>query len=109
MRRAVKVRPVSEVNTPVRIMADDREAGSGVIEELRARADVELRIGRMLVGDFDVEDRIRVERKTLRDFGVSIFDGRLFKQCAALSQSAARGVLILEGTAADLTKSGVTR
>lgn len=103
------MRRVNEVNTPVRVVADDRESAGGVIGELRARTDVEVQIRRLLVGDFEVEDRIRVERKTLRDFGVSVIDGRLFKQCAALSQGGARGVLILEGTGADLTKSGVSR
>jgi len=32
------------------------------------------------MGDYQVEKRLIVERKTLKDFAVSIIDGRLFKQ-----------------------------
>lgn len=82
----------------VRIVADDRENAGGVIAELRARADVTLVIRRLATGDFLVEERFAVERKTLADFAVSIIDGRLFKQAAALAHDRCRGVLVLEGT-----------
>ena len=82
----------------VRIVADDREKAGGVIAELRARPDVALEVRRLTMGDFLVEDRFAVERKTLADFAVSLVDGRLFKQAAALAHDRRRGILVLEGT-----------
>ena len=94
---------------PVRITADDREEAGGVIAELRGRADVALEVRRLPVGDFLVEDRFAVERKTLADFAQSVVDARLFKQATALAQGSRRAVLILEGTAADFGAGGVSR
>lgn len=95
--------------TPVRIVADDRENAGGVIAELRAREDVALEVRRLATGDFFVEDRFAVERKTPADFGRSVVDARLFKQAAALMQGTRRGVLILEGTGPDRRDGGVSR
>lgn len=91
---------------PLRVVADDREERGGVIEVLRAMEGVALEVRRLPVGDFLVEDRFAVERKTLTDFALSVIDARLFKQAVALAQGARRGVLILEGTAGAL---GVSR
>lgn len=93
---------MNSLRTVVRIVADDRENAGGVIAELRALADVEVEVRRLPVGDFVVEDRFTVERKTLTDFALSVVDARLFKQAAALAQGSRRGVLILEGRRADL-------
>jgi len=95
--------------TPVRIVADDREKAGGVIAELGARGDVALEVRRLAVGDFLVEERFAVERKTLADFSCSVVDARLFKQAAALAQGSRRAVLVLEGTTADLGGGGVSR
>lgn len=92
----------------VRIVADDRENAGGVIAHLRDRAEVQLVVRRLASGDFLVEDRFAVERKTLADFAISIIDGRLFKQAAALSHDRCRGVLVLEG-AGPAAGSGVSR
>jgi ERCC4-type nuclease len=103
------VRIVNPANAPIRIVADDREEAGGVIAELRARRDVALEVRRLPVGDYLVEERFAVERKTLADFACSVVDARLFKQAAALVQGARRAVLVLEGTAADLGAGGASR
>ncbi|MDO8541806.1 MAG: ERCC4 domain-containing protein [Opitutaceae bacterium] len=90
-------------------MADDRENAGGVIAELRARADVILEIKRQRIGDFIVEDRYVIERKTLADFAASVVDARLFRQSAAIAADTRRGVIILEGTAAAAGDLGVSR
>ncbi len=100
---------MTHVQTPVRIVADDRENAGGVIEALRGMDGVAIEVQRLPVGDFLVEEKFAVERKTLADFGRSVVDARLFKQAAVLAQGARRGVLILEGTAADLGDGGVSR
>jgi ERCC4-type nuclease len=103
------VHAVNHPNTPIQIVADDREEAGGVIAELRSRGDVALEVRRLPVGDFLVEDRFAVERKTLADFACSVVDARLFKQAAALVQGSRRAVLVLEGTAADLGGGNVSR
>ena len=61
------------------------------------------------MGDFLVEEKFVVERKTLRDFAASVIDARLFKQTAAMAADARRGVIILEGTATSAGKLRVPR
>ncbi len=101
---------VSTAPAPVRIVADDRENAGGVIAALRARADeVALTVRRLTAGDFAVEESFLVERKTLRDFAVSVVDARLFRQAEKLARNGRRGILILEGTASPTDETGVSR
>jgi ERCC4-type nuclease len=94
---------------PVHIVADDRERKSYVIESLLEFENVDVDIRRLPLGDYQIDSRVIVERKTLYDFAVSIIDGRLFKQMLRLKNSNSKGVLILEGTAKDTADIGVTR
>jgi len=96
-------------NVLVHIVADDRERKSGVIESLLEIENVEVDIQRLSSGDYKIGSRVIVERKTLKDFAISIVDGRLFKQMVYLANSRPQGVLILEGTAGNLVEIGVTR
>ena len=84
-----------------RIVADDRENAGGVIDELRAYPHLALEIRRLKAGDFQVEGRFLVERKTMADLACSVVDARLFRQAAALASSSQRGVLVLEGNDQD--------
>ena len=96
-------------NDFVHIVADDRERKSDVIESLLEIENVEVEIQRLSIGDYQIGKRVIVERKTLKDFAISIVDGRLFKQMIYLANSKSQGVLILEGTAGDSVDIGVTR
>jgi ERCC4-type nuclease len=96
-------------NSPINITADDREQKSEVIKSLMGIEKVEVCIRRLSMGDYQVEKRVIVERKTLKDFAVSIIDGRLFKQMIWLANSKSEGVLILEGTVSDTVEIGMTR
>lgn len=100
---------MSEVNDLVRIVADDREAASGVIDVLRARVDVAIEVNRLRIGDFLVEESFVIERKTLRDFAASVIDARWFKQSAAMAAGARCGVIVLEGPVAAASELGVSR
>ncbi|MDF1592918.1 MAG: ERCC4 domain-containing protein [Desulfobacterales bacterium] len=93
----------------INILADDREQKSDVIRSLSGMENVKLEIQRLSIGDYQVDNRVLVERKTLKDFAISIIDGRLFRQMIRLTNSAYTGVLILEGTAGDTAELGVTR
>jgi DNA excision repair protein ERCC-4 len=96
-------------NSPINIIADDREHKSEVIKSLMGIENVEVCIRRLGIGDYQVEKRVIVERKTLKDFAISIVDGRLFKQMIRLANSTFTGVLILEGTVSDTVDMGMTR
>ncbi len=94
---------------PVDIVADDRERASEVIESLRAIPGVAVDIERLAAGDYLADRKLLFERKTLRDFSLSIVDGRLFKQVGALARTRNKAVLILEGTGKDAESVGVRR
>ena len=96
-------------NSPINIIADDRECKSDVIMSLSEIENVDISIQRLSVGDYQIDNRLIVERKTLKDFAVSIIDGRLFKQMICLANSNSDGVLILEGTSRDMVEIGITR
>jgi len=96
-------------NLPIHIIADDRECKSEVIKSLLQIEDVKVCTYRLSIGDYQVDNRLIVERKTLKDFAVSIIDGRLFKQMLCLANSNSKAALIIEGTASDTAELGMTR
>ena len=96
-------------NDPVTVIADDRERKSKVISSLMDMKGVTVATKRLSIGDYQVDNRLLFERKTLHDFAISIIDGRLFKQMIRLANSNPKGVLILEGTGKDLTDTGMRR
>ena len=97
-------------NAPLRIIVDDRERADGkVLASLVARDDVTVEIARLEVGDYRVERRVVVERKTAADFAASLIDGRLFQQAAALALAPERAVLTLEGREQEWRATGVRR
>jgi ERCC4-type nuclease len=97
-------------NAPVRILVDDRERVDGkVLSALAARDDVTVEVARLEVGDYRVERRVVVERKTVADFGASLIDGRLFRQVAALALAPERAALIIEGDHQAWHDTGVRR
>lgn len=97
------------MNSVVHVLADDREAASGVIEALRLHEDCQLEVRRLRLGDYQVDNRLLVERKTLRDLVVSIIDGRLLSQARRLVGGPLRPVILLEGTGRDIAQSGMSR
>jgi len=97
-------------NAPLCIIVDDRERADGrVLAALGARDNVTVEIARLEVGDYRVERRVVVERKTAADFAASLIDGRLFQQAAALALAPERAVLVLEGRDQEWRDTGVRR
>jgi ERCC4-type nuclease len=95
---------------PLVVVADDREPCPGVVDALRAMPGIEVRVERLPAGDYHVDGRLLVERKSLRDFAASLVDGRLFKQAVRLARAGSgRVALVLEGRGADLAQTGVSR
>ncbi|OIR12568.1 MAG: hypothetical protein BEU05_03000 [Marine Group III euryarchaeote CG-Bathy2] len=80
----------------VRLQVDHREFPSGVARELAQRG-VTVAPTQLPVGDYLIDGRVGVERKTGADFVGSMLDGSLFRQLKALKQQFRRPLLILEG------------
>lgn len=79
----------------MQIIVDYRERSSGLIELLQESLEVEIRY--LPHGDYLLNGRIIVERKTARDFLISIVDQRLFRQTAKLKGTSLWSVLLIEG------------
>lgn len=80
----------------MKIIADYREKSSGLIDLLE-NSGVDLQIQKISCGDYLVNDFLTIERKTARDFLVSIIDGRLFRQMANLKRLCPNPILLIEG------------
>jgi ERCC4-related helicase len=79
-----------------RIIADDRETASRVVERLHTLgADLDIR--RMESGDYAIGERILVERKTTRDFVDTLVERDLLGQIRTMANAVSRPVLIVEG------------
>jgi len=67
---------------------------TNVLVEVANEAD---NAGRLDVGDYYIDGGIVIERKTYADFAMSLTEGRLFPQAAALVRSPHRPVVLLDG------------
>lgn len=80
----------------MKITVDYRERASGIID-LLSGAGVHIEVGKVLYGDYIINDAITVERKTARDFLISLIDGRLFTQVSNLKRHCIHPVVLIEG------------
>jgi ERCC4-type nuclease len=79
-----------------KIAVDSREPDE-ICDYLEALG-AELELLQLSLGDYQVSDRLIIERKTRADFESSIVDGRLFTQIAGLCEEGRRIVLLVEGS-----------
>jgi DNA excision repair protein ERCC-4 len=86
---------------PVRIVVDERERNSG-IPDLLKKAGALVDYAQLAVGDYVVSPETAIERKTVRDLVHSIYDGRLYVQCAELVRHYAKPVVVIQGDLAKL-------
>jgi len=87
---------MSEENDNVIVYADTREA-SGIVSKILSKR-CELREKMLSIADYQLSERVGVERKTVADFLQSIIDGRLFQQLTDLKKTFSRPILLIEGT-----------
>ncbi|MFH2219880.1 MAG: ERCC4 domain-containing protein [Pseudomonadota bacterium] len=80
----------------LKIIVDYRETASGIIDLLK-REDVSVEITKVSYGDYIINDAVTIERKTARDFLISIVDGRFFNQLSRLKNHGANPILLIEG------------
>ena len=78
----------------IEIIADVRE-NSELINYL-GKLGANVTVKQMDLGDFQVSDRMIIERKTTRDFEASIMDGRLFEQAVRLEEFE-KPIIVIEG------------
>ena len=93
----------------VEVIADDREAESGIVESLRAMRGVSVAMRRLRLGDYLVDGRLLFERKTVGDLVESIVDGRLLSQGVRLAAARYRAVVVLEGGSSALAGTRMRR
>lgn len=75
---------------------DYREKASGLVALLK-KTDVVVEVQKVRCGDYVIDDTVTVERKTARDFAISIIDGRLFRQLSRLKGHCKKPLLLIEG------------
>ncbi len=78
------------------IICDYREERSGIPRSLK-RHGVDVKMDTLLAGDYIINDRIIVERKTKEDFVASLIGNRLFVQCHKLKQTSYSQLMLIEG------------
>ena len=78
------------------IAVDDREIKSGICDEL-AKLNIDFEVRRLKIGDYVINSKIFIERKTVPDFIESIYDNRLFNQVHNLRKDSKRAIIIIEG------------
>jgi len=80
----------------IKIFADHREKGSGIIKEL-IDMNIDIKLEQLNIADYILSSRCGIELKTPEDFANSIIDGRLLEQIKQLKNSFERPLIILEG------------
>ena len=75
---------------------DHRELNTTIAATLRLQG-VDVDVQTLAIGDFQIGDRVVVERKRVRDFVDSLLDGRLLEQAHRLIAAAPRPLLLIEG------------
>lgn len=81
-----------------KIIADDRETSSAVVECLHKKSGIGLEIKRLESGDYAIGNQMLVERKTTRDFVDTLVERDLLGQIRQMADSCEHPVLIIEGT-----------
>ncbi|MBW2978117.1 DEAD/DEAH box helicase [Candidatus Woesearchaeota archaeon] len=80
----------------IKIFADHREKGSGIIKEL-IDMNINIKLEQLQTADYVLSSRCGVELKTPEDFVNSIIDGRLLDQIKQLKNNFEKPLIIIEG------------
>ena len=78
------------------ITVDYREKASGLIDLLKTE-NISIEVKKVPYGDYIINNTITIERKTAKDFLISIIDARLFRQLSNLKKYCTNPVLLIEG------------
>ncbi len=78
-----------------KLLVDYREKGSPVIKELLEKG-IRIELTQLTTGDYQVNEDVVIEYKSVKDFVNSIIDGRLLSQAREL-RSKLKPIIIIEG------------
>jgi len=78
------------------IAVDFRETASGIVKKLSLHG-VAVELKHLDHGDYLINDTVTIERKTGKDFLVSIIDSRLFNQIVVLKRKCCKPLILIEG------------
>ncbi len=84
------------MNKGIDIIADYREKASGIPDQLREKG-VNVEFRELRSGDYYINGKITVERKTKEDFLQSLIANRLFLQCQKMKRYNEYPLMIIEG------------
>ena len=90
-----KQKSVADYGGKIKIYADSREKGSGIMKRL-VDLNVDVKMQNLDVGDFLISEDCVIERKEVSDFVASIIDKRVLDQVKAMKQFS-KPILIIEG------------
>jgi Fanconi anemia group M protein len=79
------------------VLIDYRERSSELFRLVAGSDCFQVRVDVLEAGDYVLNDRVVLERKTLADFAASVIDGRLFAQAASLSRLPQLPLVLIEG------------
>ena len=94
---------------PIRVVIDPRERPAGVAHALERIAGVAIQWNVLPTGDYLVPSTLLVKRKTIADLGLSLVDGRLFRQATRLVAQPLPALFIVEGSEDAIGRLGVRR
>ncbi len=86
------------------VYIDTRELAE-FVDKLRYRGAI-VEVRQLEIGDFVVSNEIVIERKQIDDFVKSVYDGRLFKQLANMTDKYPKPILLIQGERKDLRGIG---
>jgi len=86
------------MNPNITLKIDYREQRSGIVCEIEKISNrINCEIMRLPIGDYQIDNNIIIERKTITDFLSSIKNGRIFQQGYKMANSSYSSILIIEG------------
>jgi len=80
----------------VSVKIDFREKPSGIVDFLLQK-NIDTSLTTLTTGDYIINNKIIVERKSAEDFVISIMNNRLFEQCSRFRRNSDRLLFIVEG------------
>jgi len=87
-----------DINPKISLKVDYREQRSGIINEIEKISNqINCEVMQLPIGDYRIDDKIIIERKTIADFLLSIKNGRIFQQAYKMANLPFSSILIIEG------------
>jgi DNA excision repair protein ERCC-4 len=87
------------------LVVDHSEGRSPLLDAVLRSGSFDVRMARLEVGDYLIDNEVLIERKSVADFAASLVDGRLFPQVARLAHSRYRSLLLIDSPTPAVTSN----